>query len=704
MNHDDHRSGDDVHEDDDRWLGEEGTNGQPRTNGLPNASCPNRRVHDDFPPANTRRHRERAERTHREAPAMRARARTRRDEDEGTGERNGNVVERGDQTPDPAPPKGTRATPEKGANTGTTEPRGGERGGTRGEGTATRPQAGIPTRARSENPEEAPGAGLGVAGGDAVGHGQDVPVVIAGAEIRGESTPSGRAPNHALPGSAPVRTARNRAPRSGRKDRTAPGRPKRWVSRYTSSARFRTAVARACPGLGDDGAYWRMMELLLFGSSRSRSRPVLLPHPVIADVCGVDPHDGGFRSGEFLEAFQRDVLPGFTWEDYDHAGGLVREVVTDGVPPSILAALALEMAVHPRSMPDRVYFASGFSYDARRDPKALREADLRHATMLKLPETEDQRFIQGYLHGLDVRRFSFLDGTFDGAYATALGIENEAARTQAMRLLHRIYVQPVPFYSPVANSLRLFSIVGGLQQVHRRVREALMRGCWDLDGDAVHLAIVARVWGIPELHAFLGTSGAAAIWRSLTAHVARVCHGRDPEAEPLSEGEHGAYKAALKHGVYALTYGGGAGAIADQIGEHDGDGLFDDYDAVVDALKGHELLGRVFEAKNRMLERIKRDKGMAGAYGFVRLKRGRKPLSVLAMVSSSYELSLMRSVFEVAAEHPDLCAILLYQFDGVTVRFRGEDRAGWIVRKMQAAFDAKARALGIPTQLSSERL
>ena len=592
-------------------------------------------------------------------------------------------------------------------------------------------EGGTRTPARGGNPEEAPKTDLCIAGRDEVARGESGPTGLSKTEIGDESTLPDRVLNHALTGSAPARTAPIRpsrsdwASRSGRparsvgKNNKKAGRTARWVSRHTCSARFRTAVASRCPGLGRDDAYWKMMELLVFTSARFRNRPILIPHPVIADVCGVDPHDGGFRSGDFLAAFQRDVLQGFSWREYDHGAGRVREVATDGIPPSLLAALALEMAVRPREVEGRVHFASGFAYDTKRDPKALRETDLRHVTMLNIPETEDQRFIQAYLHGVSVRRFSFLDDTFDDAYETALLIESEPARHQAMRLLHRIYIQPVPYYSPVGNSLRLFSMVGGLQQVHRGVRKALMRGCWDLDGDAMHLAIMARVWDIPELQAFLEVHGAKAIWRSLTAHVAHVVHGRGPvgtgsdpqsdpnplnEPNPLSEAEHGAYKAAIKHGVYALGYGGGPPAIAEQVESHDDDGLFDDYDAVVDALKSHELLGRVFEAKDRMVDRIKGEHGMRGAYGFIRMKKGRDPLSVLAMVSSSYEMALMRTVFDVAAEHADLCTILLYQFDGVTVRFRGADRAGWVIRKMQAAFDAKARALGIHTALSSERL
>ena len=195
-----------------------------------------------------------------------------------------------------------------------------------------------------------------------------------------------------------------------------------------------------------------------------------------------------------------------------------------------------------------------------------------------------------------------------------------------------------------------------------------------------------------------------AVWRRLTSHVAADLHGRDTDTHPLSEPEHEAYKSALKHGVYALGYGGGERAIADQVKGHDTTGLFDDYDEVVGSMLRWDVLAAVFEAKERMMARIIEEKGMRGHYGWIPMQKGRGPLSVLAMASSSYELALMRTVFDVAAEHPDYCIVLVYQFDGVTLRFRRQADAGWVIQKMKDAFDRKASELGITTSLSPDWL
>ena len=447
-----------------------------------------------------------------------------------------------------------------------------------------------------------------------------------------------------------------------------------------------------------------MMELLLFAKDRRYSDAILLPHRALAHTCGVDPQDGGFRSGEFLERFREDVLPGFCWSDYEH-GERVREVLDDGLPPTVLEALHLELLRNPNRIPDRVYFASGFAYDAKRDRKKVREED---ETMIELPETEDQRFIQDYLHNVPVRSFDFLEDTLDEAYAAALALERDEVRLPALQMLRSIYDQPFPFYNPVANSYRLFAIRGGLQQLNRKVRHPLMRGLWDVDADALHLAIMAKAWDIPELQAFLETRSAKALWRSIVEHVAYVLHG----LEGVTDAQYEAYKAAIKHGVYALGYGGGKAKIAQQIRAYDDERLFTGIgeDALVGALTSHELLGHVFEAKERALALIVERGYMEGAYGEVWMRskkagqKARKPLTVLAMVSSSYEMALMRTAFEVATEHAESCTILLYQYDGVTVRMRREADVDWVIAKMQAAFDVTAKELGIATQISAEHL
>src|SRR5690606_7311005 len=144
----------------------------------------------------------------------------------------------------------------------------------------------------------------------------------------------------------------------------------------------------------------------------------------------------------------------------------------------------------------------------------------------------------------------------------------------------------------------------GLQQLPAPVRKAHTRGCVELDADALHLAIMAQVWDIPELQELLVTRGAPTVWRVLVDHVATQIHGRALQANPLSHEERKAYKAAIHHGVYALGYGGGKKQIAQQIKAHAPSGLFEDYPAVVTAMRSLPCLGAVFEAKERMLKQI----------------------------------------------------------------------------------------------------
>jgi hypothetical protein len=482
------------------------------------------------------------------------------------------------------------------------------------------------------------------------------------------------------------------------------GRKQRTLSRYTCSAAFRNAFERRLPGLKRRPAYWQLLEHLLFAKERGRDRPLLIPHEELAAMAGEEAST--YRSGDFLVAFQRDVLPDFEWEEYSYAHNRVREVADDGLPGWAVEELRKELAVSPLDIEDRVYFATGYRYDKKRDPKRLWLADLAEAEQAAVEQAlnADQAAIAEYLHGLSKRNFCFLSQHAAGASAVAAAIENAEARTQAQKLLARIHIQPVPAYRPVGNSYRMFSAVGGLQQLYKDVRVALMAGCCDLDADALHLAIMASKWEIPELQQFLDTHGAAAVWRALTAHVADDLHGRDPMSHPLSEAEHKAYKGALKHGVYALGYGGGKDAIARQVKDHDTTGLFGDYEGVVDCMLRWDVIAAVFEAKERMMAQIIEDKGTEGHYGWIPMQKGRGPLSVLAMGSSSYELALMKTVFDVATQYSDYGTILVYQFDGVTIRFRRKADTDWMIEKMQTAFDEKARELGITSSLSADWL
>lgn len=480
-----------------------------------------------------------------------------------------------------------------------------------------------------------------------------------------------------------------RTPRKRRAERQ--GRPPRPITHFFCGSNLREVAERIFPAIMGNDTHGRLLEYLLFNAGRfSRGEKVLLPHGLVLSCAGQASDPTNSRSGAILRAFKAEVLPGFSWKEYA-PGERTREVEAHGLPDTLIHALSDDLRILPTPEQKKVWFGSGkvLSPD---DAKVLRERMKAQAEDHSIVLTDDAAFIRQYLHAITPRIFtSLINLNASEAHAFVQRIADDGVRMVQNIILRSILAQPQPFYRPVSNSHRLFEVAKGLQGIKSEARHILLRGCFDIDADALHLAIVATVWDVSELKAQLARAGAPGLWRAITEHMA----GR-----ALTDEEHAHYKASVKHPVYAFTYGGGSARIAEQFSDHDETGLFTDYDDAARHLLAMPALAALHEARQRIVQSIIEKGGMDGYYGFVEMKRGRTPLSVLSMVSSSYELALMRTLFDVAAEHQKECSIVLYQFDGVTVRFRTHDRQRhYIIRKMRDRFGEKATELGIITSL-----
>lgn len=288
----------------------------------------------------------------------------------------------------------------------------------------------------------------------------------------------------------------------------------------------------------------------------------------------------------------------------------------DGI--TCLAHVALPVLATPPNEAGSLYFATGRKYNPSADRGCLnREA---HAEAVKLTADKilvaDQELLLDYHHALPPNSFTRLiqDGLY-GALAAVKNIKNAAARAQTSAVLRRLQGASVPYYTAVHNSYRLYQPVAGLQQLKREVRASLMRGCVDLDADALHIAIMAKQWGVQELQALLQDHGAKGFWRELTTFMA----GR-----PLRDVEQKAWKGVLKHGVYALGYGGGEAKIAEQIQAYDETCVvgshFGSYEKVVARMKAMPQMDALFKAKDYWVKRISEEGGMRGAYEWVPLR------------------------------------------------------------------------------------
>jgi len=129
------------------------------------------------------------------------------------------------------------------------------------------------------------------------------------------------------------------------------------------------------------------------------------------------------------------------------------------------------------------------------------------------------------------------------------------SKVMTEKALHRIMIDPKPLLRPVDNSVRAFSHQASLTTVKREVRKILTRDWVEYDLRYAQLAIVARLWRIPELLEFL--EGNTSPWTYLTRTLA-------PSASDKEQA-----KDIIKNAVYALIFGSSEKRAMEIIGKLD---------------------------------------------------------------------------------------------------------------------------------------
>ena len=114
----------------------------------------------------------------------------------------------------------------------------------------------------------------------------------------------------------------------------------------------------------------------------------------------------------------------------------------------------------------------------------------------------------------------------------------------------------------------------------------------------------------------------------------------------------------------------------------------------------HALIKKVFEHREAELEALMAADKAAGT----KLKgRSARARSVMALSVQQKELELLLPVYKLLEDNEEV-TIMLYQFDGITVRYKNEKTRGIWEDKIKEAVKLKAEELGILTRLEGERV
>jgi len=459
--------------------------------------------------------------------------------------------------------------------------------------------------------------------------------------------------------------------------------------RITVSCRFRQVVAEAFPALGDNLAYWRFMNYLLFGAWEDQETGQrLLAHDLLAEIAGHKSSTSNFRSWEFLERFRAEVFGDGAFEWTQHKPKKkCRQVSKLILPPKVAQALEDEFErKHYES--GRVYFTTGKRFTRQRQTEERNRQQKEALSNSLNANSKEAKEILAYLNNLSPRLFHKMKReNHEDAVKVARLTRTEEGRSRQLEILKHIYEQPQPFYQPskTGNTDRVFGVIGSLPLLSKPVRMAWTKGWYKADLRSAQLAINARFWDVPEVTEFL-KKNERSIWKELTNHFLLTGHDADRAKGPL------------KKAIYSLSYGMDARKIARQLR----DGLKEvGIERNGRFLWKHPLIRALKAARKRMTRQISKAGGGRTCFGRWHSTADLLPHQILALQSQAIELKLMHPLFLMAAKTKDF-TITLFLHDGMAIHFTDKNRITSWQRRMSDQIRKIAATYHIETDLEWE--
>ena len=434
--------------------------------------------------------------------------------------------------------------------------------------------------------------------------------------------------------------------------------------------------------------WFRFLNLICFGSfvSASETPRMVIPHETIVDAIGRDPSEP-FNSGAFIAKFTDNVLPHFVVSLHDHRTGKAREVLNDGLGP---LKNDLDEELSSFSLIDdskKVYLVTGERWTPPK-ARALRERD-REVAEREVPKVAAAKRIVAYLNSLKSNLFAAKVNANNGsAIEVAKKIDDRRRRRIELKKLHRISVQPQPFYgSPIdPQTVRVFAKNVSIPNLKNEIKAALIDGWTTFDLKSAQFAIVAKDWRITDLLTEL-TKGID-IWKTLTDLYSTL----DPvKVKPL-----------LKTAVYSICYGMSRdNVIAELQDAFVGLGC-SDLDAHIWSMTfvDDAYVVPLFRHRETMIEKVKKDRGAKDCFGqWIATTKDVQPRKVLAQLSQAQEMALLLPAIDLAKKREGEFKIVLWEHDGFSVHFTRKDRIESESKKIIDVVNERCSKLGYPTRL-----
>lgn len=498
--------------------------------------------------------------------------------------------------------------------------------------------------------------------------------------------------------------------------------------RRTASETVYKTIAQFFPGLGSNAGHWRhlMRHYYSLDGTSSIASILIGAHQIAKDyneIRKIITENYGYHPIERIKRFWEEVYPydfvkyeKYTYEvdDKCEVFEYIEEVEYIAkeksrcslfeFPPEIIQLRKDELAGKFKGE-SRYYFDTQLKVTKNNKSKLITE-DKLEAQIFQLDLNKLQKILGSktlaqmqtkflnYLNNLPSNRFSkivkYVDQARKAMYDTYVcpytgetkyEINPESWYQQGL-ILDSIEEQPQPFYkhSPKGNTVRAFQINPGLQIVARHLRSVLTQDWVEVDLAQAHLAIVAKLWNIPEVTEFLKTG--ESIWPSLLEWMG------------YQKNDH-RIKVILKPFLYSVIYGMSFTRLENELigitSKQNGYKQF----------TSHPIVAALIEARKHRTEQIKK----AGVYKTLLgnqikvtcyRKNGKFESNVntiLSQEANEMEMFLMSPIIHLA-EQTDEFDVVLYQFDGCSLAFKDNTKKDRWLKKIKEQVDKMAKDLG----------
>ena len=450
------------------------------------------------------------------------------------------------------------------------------------------------------------------------------------------------------------------------------------LHRPTSKA-FRKELLKMYPQLKDK-SYMAMFRHLFFNEMDTywNDGKIVIHHGYLRAMNGIKSDTNSWKSEPFLKDYQT-IFPDFRYSDYIHkpnGKGKAREVLNTGIPAHLYK-------LYEDTADDKVkvFLETGLSVSPRNVKKSFDDS-VKFINRTFVADSPHAQRIMDYHNGLSSNAFTKkVNDNLHSAYDV---LSNWSDKPQVykptMDTLEQITTYPKPLLKPVNNSDRLFAYSPNLNTIKSEVRKALTCGWYEVDMKNAQLAIIAKLWNVPELNSFLSTG--KSIWSELLEFLEL----------PAS------YKPVIKEAIYTLCFGGGIASIIENSNKTFISEGLEPFD--MQALLNHPLLVVITERQKEMMTLYAKKSPLNPLTG--KPITNVSPQSKLAQMAQAYELLLIHSIYQVQSDTG--FQIMIYSFDGLTIAFRDDRSKDYWIERINDAFNALAEALHIQTSLEWEYL